>query len=124
MTLRYNTDFYKTDQSALSIITPDDPRWMGAWWLGFLVLGVVILILTIPIFMFPRRLSAENNNNVERDISESEDAVVINIASAYRAESFTRGKDFVGVLQGTFIFIFMLFFFLVLRVVCSYKAQA
>ncbi|XP_055948598.1 solute carrier organic anion transporter family member 6C1-like [Argiope bruennichi] len=33
-----------------------DPRWIGCWWMGFLVQGVLLLIFTIPISLFPRRL--------------------------------------------------------------------
>ncbi|CAL1277917.1 unnamed protein product [Larinioides sclopetarius] len=35
---------------------PSDPRWIGCWWMGFLVQGVLLLIFTIPISLFPRRL--------------------------------------------------------------------
>ncbi|GFT65176.1 solute carrier organic anion transporter family member 3A1 [Nephila pilipes] len=34
----------------------EDPRWIGCWWLGFVVQGVLLLIFTIPISLFPRRL--------------------------------------------------------------------
>ncbi|XP_033727073.1 solute carrier organic anion transporter family member 5A1-like [Pecten maximus] len=36
-------------------ITPNDPRFIGAWWLGFLVFGLCSLLVAIPIIMFPRR---------------------------------------------------------------------
>ncbi|XP_035215008.1 solute carrier organic anion transporter family member 74D-like [Stegodyphus dumicola] len=32
-----------------------DPRWIGAWWLGFIILGIAILILSLPMTLFPRR---------------------------------------------------------------------
>ncbi|KFM75765.1 Solute carrier organic anion transporter family member 4C1, partial [Stegodyphus mimosarum] len=35
---------------------PDDPRWIGAWWLGFVLQGIVLAIFTLPLFLFPRRL--------------------------------------------------------------------
>lgn len=25
-------------------ITPDDPRWLGAWWIGWLILSVPVLL--------------------------------------------------------------------------------
>ncbi|KAK7492361.1 hypothetical protein BaRGS_00016458 [Batillaria attramentaria] len=35
-------------------LTPGDPRWLGAWWLGFLVLGLGCVISGLPVFWFPR----------------------------------------------------------------------
>ncbi|KAG8180415.1 hypothetical protein JTE90_022764 [Oedothorax gibbosus] len=35
---------------------PNDPRWVGAWWIGFLLEGFLFLLVTIPIIMFPRNL--------------------------------------------------------------------
>lgn len=32
-----------------------DPRWVGAWWLGFIVLGVLIFIFSLPMILFPKR---------------------------------------------------------------------
>ena len=31
-----------------------DPRWIGAWWIGFLVSGSLMLLLAIPLSLFPR----------------------------------------------------------------------
>lgn len=35
-------------------ISPRDPRWLGAWWLGFLVFGGSGLVVGIPLLFFPR----------------------------------------------------------------------
>ncbi|XP_025104020.1 uncharacterized protein LOC112570045 [Pomacea canaliculata] len=35
-------------------ITTDDPRWIGAWWLGFLILGVASIAAGIPVCFIPR----------------------------------------------------------------------
>ncbi|XP_068147803.1 solute carrier organic anion transporter family member 74D-like [Drosophila tropicalis] len=37
-------------------IKNSDPRWLGAWWLGWLVLAVTMLISAIVIYMFPREM--------------------------------------------------------------------
>ncbi|XP_041479869.1 solute carrier organic anion transporter family member 4A1-like isoform X3 [Lytechinus variegatus] len=37
-------------------ITPKSPVWVGAWWMGFLVTGVLALIVAIPLCGFTRSL--------------------------------------------------------------------
>ena len=37
-------------------ITPKDHRWIGAWWLGFLVFGLLFWLLAIVISGFPSSL--------------------------------------------------------------------
>ncbi|KAJ6666247.1 hypothetical protein lerEdw1_000519 [Lerista edwardsae] len=43
-------------------ITPTDSRWVGAWWLGFLVAGVFNLISAIPFCFLPKSLNKEGEN--------------------------------------------------------------
>ncbi|XP_073418444.1 solute carrier organic anion transporter family member 1C1-like isoform X2 [Dendrobates tinctorius] len=40
-------------------ITPQDSRWVGAWWLGFLVAGVVNLIAGIPFCFLPKNIKTK-----------------------------------------------------------------
>ena len=35
---------------------PRDPRWLGAWWLGFLVFGIGAIFFGIPLMFFPKSL--------------------------------------------------------------------
>lgn len=37
-------------------ITPDDPRWIGAWWGGFLLCGALLFFSSLPMFGFPQSL--------------------------------------------------------------------
>ena len=37
-------------------LTPMDPRWVGAWWIPFLICGVVMLILVLPLAGYPAKL--------------------------------------------------------------------
>lgn len=37
-------------------ITDEDPRWIGAWWLGYFVFGVVMMIAAPIICTFPKIL--------------------------------------------------------------------
>lgn len=37
-------------------ITDKDPRWLGAWWLGWLIIAVLIFVSGILLTMFPKEL--------------------------------------------------------------------
>lgn len=37
-------------------ITPDDPRWIGAWWAGFLLCGALLFCSALLMFGFPQSL--------------------------------------------------------------------
>ncbi|XP_048257217.1 solute carrier organic anion transporter family member 2B1-like [Haliotis rufescens] len=39
-----------------TLLTQTDPRWIGAWWLGFLVFGSIAVVLALPLFFYPRRM--------------------------------------------------------------------
>ena len=41
-------------------LTQFDPAWVGAWWLGFIMAGILCFIGAIPFFMFPRLLPESN----------------------------------------------------------------
>ncbi|XP_059480802.1 solute carrier organic anion transporter family member 74D-like [Neocloeon triangulifer] len=37
-------------------VTPNDPRWVGAWWLGLVLVGALLMLASAAMAMFPRRL--------------------------------------------------------------------
>ncbi|KAH0946384.1 hypothetical protein HN011_007180 [Eciton burchellii] len=37
-------------------ITPTDPRWVGAWWLGLVLISAMLMLVSIAMFAFPTRL--------------------------------------------------------------------
>ena len=37
-------------------LTEEDPAWVGAWWIPFVLCGIFLLLLSIPLLMFPRYL--------------------------------------------------------------------
>ncbi|XP_063763776.1 solute carrier organic anion transporter family member 3A1 [Eleginops maclovinus] len=45
--------FINTDKLG---ITPEDPRWIGAWWAGFLLCGALLFISALFMFGFPQSL--------------------------------------------------------------------
>uniref|UniRef100_A0A8C5UB77 Solute carrier organic anion transporter family member 2B1 n=1 Tax=Malurus cyaneus samueli TaxID=2593467 RepID=A0A8C5UB77_9PASS len=40
-------------------LTAQDPRWVGAWWLGFLVAASLVALSALPYFFFPREMPKE-----------------------------------------------------------------
>ncbi|XP_061485111.1 solute carrier organic anion transporter family member 2B1 isoform X2 [Rhineura floridana] len=56
--LSFYVDIDKVSAAEIHI-TNKDPRWVGAWWLGFICAGSVVAIASIPYFFFPRELPKE-----------------------------------------------------------------
>ncbi|EDL10632.1 solute carrier organic anion transporter family member 1A5 [Mus musculus] len=55
-------------------ITPTDTRWVGAWWIGFLVCAGVNILTSIPFFFFPKTLPKEGlQDNVDRTENDKEE---------------------------------------------------
>ncbi|KAK7883248.1 hypothetical protein WMY93_029422 [Mugilogobius chulae] len=47
-------------------ITPADARWVGAWWLGYLIAGVITLLSAIPFWFLPRALPVSEGQSSEK----------------------------------------------------------
>ncbi|XP_063220390.1 solute carrier organic anion transporter family member 5A1 [Bacillus rossius redtenbacheri] len=45
--------------STLITIDPEDQRWVGMWWGGFLLYSVLLVLVAIPFFAFPKILQRE-----------------------------------------------------------------
>ncbi|KAF4523686.1 hypothetical protein B566_EDAN006057 [Ephemera danica] len=55
------------------IINAKDPRWVGAWWLGWLILGSAMLLFAGLISLFPRHLPPPSKRETKRlDTSKDE----------------------------------------------------
>ena len=50
------TEYHLLCCFAATDLKPSDPMWLGAWWLGMLILQVFTIIFSIPLFFFPKRL--------------------------------------------------------------------
>ncbi|XP_058044415.1 solute carrier organic anion transporter family member 2A1 [Ahaetulla prasina] len=64
-------------------LTPSDPRWIGAWWLGLLVAAGCLLLCSIPYFFFPRYMlkgkeasEADILKKIEKTKAEEESLMV------------------------------------------------
>ncbi|KAL1775626.1 solute carrier organic anion transporter family member 1A5 isoform X1 [Sigmodon hispidus] len=88
-------------------ITPTDLRWVGAWWVGFLICAGVNILTSIPFFFFPETLPKEGlEDNVDVTKSDKEEKC------GEKAKEEKRGitKDFLPFLKSLFCNpIYMLF---------------
>ncbi|KAK3544801.1 hypothetical protein QTP86_027560 [Hemibagrus guttatus] len=66
-------NFGAADLDSISI-NHKDTRWVGAWWLGFLVTGAVMLLAGIPFWFLPRSLpkQAEGDARKSQEVDHSE----------------------------------------------------
>lgn len=57
-------------------ITPKDARWVGAWWMGFLVSSALLLISSVPFWFLPRSLPKHEGDKAGReDLGGTENAL-------------------------------------------------
>ncbi|KFM00906.1 Solute carrier organic anion transporter family member 2B1, partial [Aptenodytes forsteri] len=56
--LRFYVDIDKVTGDGVQL-TNKDPRWVGAWWLGFLVAASLVAVSAVPYFFFPREMPKE-----------------------------------------------------------------
>lgn len=48
------------DPTKTPLIDKNDPRWLGAWWLGYTILGSLMLVFAFLIGLFPKELKKTN----------------------------------------------------------------
>lgn len=46
-------------------ITPQDARWVGAWWLGFFVSSAILVLAGVPFWFLPRSLTKQGEEGKE-----------------------------------------------------------
>lgn len=58
--LRLYVDIDRMPEGGINL-TSKDPRWVGAWWLGFLVSAAAVALAAVPYFFFPREMAKEKD---------------------------------------------------------------
>jgi organic anion transporter 3A len=56
--LQYYVDTFTFDYKVLKL-SPSHPMWVGAWWGGFIICGLLLLGVSLPFFAFPKSLKKE-----------------------------------------------------------------
>ncbi|XP_028733345.1 solute carrier organic anion transporter family member 2B1 [Peromyscus leucopus] len=58
--LRLYVDIDRMPEGGIKL-TSKDPRWVGAWWLGFLISAGLVVLAASPYFFFPREMPKEKH---------------------------------------------------------------
>ncbi|XP_003738189.1 solute carrier organic anion transporter family member 2A1 [Galendromus occidentalis] len=45
-------------------LTPKDPNWIGAWWVGYIIIGAGLLLMAFPTLMFPKKIRQKSEANM------------------------------------------------------------
>jgi len=61
-------------------IPSDDPRWVGAWWLGPIIMSVVVALGSSLLFIFPKRMKTNDEDDFSPLVTESVNHFTINDA--------------------------------------------
>ncbi|XP_012577232.1 PREDICTED: solute carrier organic anion transporter family member 4C1 [Condylura cristata] len=78
-------------------ITEDDPRWLGAWWIGFLLIWLFAWSLILPFSCFPKHLPGTAKI---QDGKTSQTHQVKNCSLKHKDENFGKSfKDFPAALK-------------------------
>lgn len=54
----------------------DNPRWVGAWWLGLVGISATLLLASVPMFAFPKRLPVRSGSSPQPSSASIHDVTV------------------------------------------------
>uniref|UniRef100_A0A4W5NMG8 Solute carrier organic anion transporter family member n=1 Tax=Hucho hucho TaxID=62062 RepID=A0A4W5NMG8_9TELE len=81
-------------------ITPKDARWVGAWWLGFLVSSVIMLLSGIPFWFLPRSLPKQGEESKLPPCTPTQDGTANSNATPHQAMTLAEiAKGFIPSLK-------------------------
>ncbi|XP_030842729.1 solute carrier organic anion transporter family member 4A1 [Strongylocentrotus purpuratus] len=81
-------------------LSPLDPGWVGAWWIGFIISFVMLLITAVPMSLFPRELPTTAKIRAEKE-DQSHKNAGSNVTS--QAGFGTRPTDFFKAIKYLFV---------------------
>lgn len=68
----FNESKYRFYYSPDVPFSRSDPRWVGAWWLGFVIFGSAAILLSGPLFMFPRKMLINSRNSYRQRMARQQ----------------------------------------------------
>ncbi|XP_019307692.1 solute carrier organic anion transporter family member 1C1 isoform X3 [Panthera pardus] len=109
--IAYLDDFASEDNSAFYIdhitITPKDPQWVGAWWLGYLIAGIVSLLAAVPFWCLPKSLPRprsreDSNSSSEKSKFIMDDRTDYQTPHGEKSKIMEMARDFLPSLKNIF----------------------
>ncbi|XP_053411829.1 solute carrier organic anion transporter family member 1C1 isoform X3 [Nycticebus coucang] len=88
-------------------ISPKDPQWVGAWWLGYLIAGIVSLLAAVPFWCLPKSLprpqsGEDSNSSPEKSKFIIDDHTDYQTPHEEKAKIMEMAKDFLPSLKNLF----------------------
>ncbi|XP_060021318.1 solute carrier organic anion transporter family member 1C1 isoform X3 [Lagenorhynchus albirostris] len=88
-------------------ITPKDPQWVGAWWLGYLIAGSVSLLAAVPFWYLPKSLPRprsreDSNSSSEKSKFITDDHTGYQTPLGEKAKIMEMARDFLPSLKRLF----------------------
>lgn len=74
-------------------MTPRDPRWIGAWWLGFLMFGTMALVVSLLVFFFPRTIPKPKSDDDSETTGDAPDEAKSSSADETTILELLKGMD-------------------------------
>ncbi|KAI4586378.1 hypothetical protein MJG53_004165 [Ovis ammon polii x Ovis aries] len=109
--IAYLDDFASQDNAAFYIdhitITPKDPQWVGAWWLGYLIAGSITLLAAVPFWCLPRTLARPRSREDSSSSSEKSKFIMDDLTDyqtppGEKAKIMEMARDFLPSLKSLF----------------------
>ncbi|XP_066489218.1 solute carrier organic anion transporter family member 1C1-like isoform X2 [Tiliqua scincoides] len=96
-------DFGFVDMESITI-THKDSQWVGAWWLGYLIAGVISILAAIPFWFLPKHLPRPESQKDSSSSSEqskfiTEDSREHHITYEEQVKMLEMAKDFLPSLK-------------------------
>ncbi|XP_057558859.1 solute carrier organic anion transporter family member 1C1 isoform X3 [Hippopotamus amphibius kiboko] len=88
-------------------ITPKDPQWVGAWWLGYLIAGCISLLAAVPFWCLPKSLPGPRSRDDSSSSSEKSKCIMDGRADHQthlgdKAKLMDMARDFLPSLKSLF----------------------
>ncbi|XP_060161981.1 solute carrier organic anion transporter family member 1C1 isoform X7 [Globicephala melas] len=88
-------------------ITPKDPQWVGAWWLGYLIAGSISLLAAVPFWYLPKSLPRprsreDSNSSSEKSKFITDDHTDYQTPLGEKAKIMEMARDFLPSLKSLF----------------------
>ncbi|KAM8912714.1 solute carrier organic anion transporter family member 1C1 isoform 2-T2 [Lycaon pictus] len=88
-------------------ITPKDSQWVGAWWLGYLIAGIVSLLAAVPFWCLPKSLPRlrsreDSNSSSEKSKFIMDDHTDYQTPLGEKSKIMEMARDFLPSLRNLF----------------------